>query len=59
MGGRNPGRRDIPKLVAGQLAPRIATDIPTYPANLCPPWRYVVNEVRRLADDYDDYLVAR
>ena len=29
------------------------------PANLCPPWRYVVNEVRRLADDYDDYVVAR
>src|SRR3982074_1283606 len=22
-----------------------------YPANLCPLWRYVVNEVRRLADD--------
>ena len=38
---------------------RLPPDIRPYPANLCPPWRYVVNEVRRLTDDYDDYLVAR
>src|ERR1039458_6994007 len=49
---------------AGMLSPypfprRAAPDIRPYPANLCPPWCYVVNEVRRLADDYDDYLVAR
>ena len=44
---------------AGRPAIWKGTDIAPYPANLCPPWRYVVNEVRRLADDYDDYLVAR